>query len=208
MSGAMVKENAPGGIPTGWKHRTDGVYISSRGDGVGCLVCGVLIYSVTCEGPQFSVNNIKHGCVMTEGGCNGGGPALSNSWAEFKLSSLSIIVDHIRLFMAVAHTSAPSCRIMCPKSLNHLRLAPATQHWAHCAPNTPTVILSQHSRTYKEPHSSLLLHNCVLKWNPPFLACFFFFFSDLLWKLWGTELDRTTLAVFEWCVCATVALAC
>lgn len=178
------------------KHRTDGVYISSRGDGVACLVCGVLIYSATCEGPQFSVNNIKHGCVNSwwRGGCNGGGPPFSNSWAEFKRSSLSIIVDHIRLFMAAAHPSAPSCRIMCPKSLNHLRLAPATRHWAHCAPNTPTVILSQHSRTYKEPYSSVLPHNCALKWNPPFLACIFRgFFLWFALKTLGNRVGQNDL---------------
>lgn len=113
--------------------------------------------------------------LVEGGGCNGGGPPLSNSWAQFKRSSLSIIVDHIRLFMAAAHPSAPSCRIMCPKSLNHLRLAPATWHWAHCAPNTPTVILSQHSRTYKEPHSSLLPHRLRFKMKSSVSRVYFFF---------------------------------
>lgn len=121
------------------------------------------------------------------GGCNGRGPPLSNSWAELKRCSLSIITNHIRLFMAVAHPSAPSSRIM-----SHQKAWIISDWLLH---DTEHIVLQtppqSSSLSAMEQLRSLTPQNCALKWNH---QAFFSLYSDLLWKLWGTDLNRTCAA--------------
>lgn len=145
--------------------------------GGGCLLCWGMIYSVACEGTQFRVNNIKHGCVNLRvwRGCNGGGPPFSNRWAELKRCSLSIITDHIRLFMAAAHPSAPSSRIM-----SHQKAWIISDWLPH---DTEHIVLQtppqSSSLSAIEQLRSFTPQNFALKWNhQPFSSVFFLICSE------------------------------
>lgn len=108
-------------------------------------------------------------------------PPFSNSWAELKRCSLSIITDHIRLFMAAAHPSAPSSRIM-----SHQKAWIISDWLLHDTEHTVLQTPPQSSSlSTTEQLRSLTPQNCALKWNH---QAFFSLFSDLLWKLWGTGL--------------------
>lgn len=111
------------------------------------------------------------------GGCNGGGPPFSNSWAELKRCSLSIITDHIRLFMAAAHPSAPSSRIM-PHQKAWIISDWLLHDTEHIVLQTPP---QSSSLSAIEQLRRLTPQNCALKGNhPAFYGLFFWLALETL----------------------------
>lgn len=142
-------------------------------------------------------------CQLGEGGvCNGGGSA---GGAEFKRSSLSVITDHIRLFMASAHPSAPCSGITRPITRARIVSDRLLQHDSeHIVPRKHPhthLISAQRNRTTTE-------HNYALKWDHQ-CGFFFFFFPLILSENFGEQswTDWLTQHLCKRCVERTCSLA-